>query len=180
MTAQNVLVPRFGLRPIVPLGMGLAAAAMAWLTTLDLTSTYAAHVMPPLLVSGVGLGLVMAPAIAVATAGVRSAEAGVASAMVNTSQQIGGSIGTSVLNTLATSATTTYLHGKPPSQATLAQAQLHGYDTAYWWSAAFFAAGLLITVTLYRSGPLSAQAAAARAVPTGQEASGSAPAEPGR
>ncbi|MFB7234951.1 hypothetical protein ACFCXK_09265 [Streptomyces sp. NPDC056269] len=93
----------------------------------------------------------MAPAIAVATAGMRSAEAGVASAMVNTSQQIGGSIGTSVLNTLATSATTTHLHGKLPNESTVAQAQLHGYDTAYWWSAAFFAAGLLFTVILYRS-----------------------------
>ncbi|MER7759676.1 MFS transporter [Streptomyces sp. NPDC097619] len=169
MTAQNILVPRFGPRPIVPLGMGLAAAAMAWLTALDLTSTYAAHVLPPLLVSGVGLGLVMAPAIAVATAGVRSTEAGVASAMVNTSQQIGGSIGTSVLNTLATSATTTYLHGKQPNESTVAQAQLHGYDTAYWWSVAFFAAGLLITVILYRSGPPTGGVASTAADPAGRQ-----------
>ncbi|MFB7395140.1 MFS transporter [Streptomyces sp. NPDC056191] len=181
MTAQNVLVPRFGPRPIVPLGMGLAAAAMAWLTTLDLTSTYAAHVMPPLLVSGVGLGLVMAPAIAVATAGVLSTEAGVASAMVNTSQQIGGSIGTSVLNTLATSATTAYLHGKPPNEANVAQAQLHGYDTAYWWSAAFFAAGLLITAVLYRSGPPAGGVSAAASAAAGRQgaATGASPDGPG-
>ncbi|WP_053669239.1 MULTISPECIES: hypothetical protein [unclassified Streptomyces] len=96
MTAQNVLVPRFGPRPIVPLGMALVAAAIAWLTALDLTSTYAAH------------------------------------------------------------------------------------DTASWRSAAFFAAGLLITVILYRSGPLSAQTAATRAVPAGEEESGNAPVKPGR
>ncbi|MFB8407014.1 MFS transporter [Streptomyces sp. NPDC055912] len=181
MTAQNVLVPRFGPRPIVPLGMGLAAAAMAWLTTLDLTSTYAAHVMPPLLVSGVGLGLVMAPAIAVATAGVLSTEAGVASAMVNTSQQIGGSIGTSVLNTLATSATTAYLHGKPPNEANVAQAQLHGYDTAYWWSAAFFAAGLLITAGLYRSGPPAGGVSGGASAAAGRQgaATGASPDGPG-
>ncbi|WTW99464.1 MFS transporter [Streptomycetaceae bacterium NBC_01309] len=153
VTAQNVLVPRFGARPIVPLGMGLAAAGLVWMTALDLSSTYAAHVLPPLLATGLGLGLVMAPAMSTATAGVRHEDAGVASAMVNTSQQIGGSIGTALLNTLATSAATNYMHGRTPTPQSLAQAQLHSYDTAYWWSAGFFAVGLVVTVLLYRSGP---------------------------
>src|SRR5205823_4538228 len=110
--AQNKLVPRLGAKPIVPLGMGLGAAGLAWMTALDATSGYAGHVLPPLLVMGVGMGLIFAPAMSMATAGVAAHDAGVASAMVNTSQQVGGSIGTALLNTLATSAATNYLVGR--------------------------------------------------------------------
>ncbi len=152
VTTTNVLVPRLGAKPIVPLGMGLAAAGMVWLTALDLNSTYAAHVLPPLICLGLGLGMVFATAMNLATAGVSARDAGVASAMVNTSQQVGGSIGTALLNTLATSAATSYLVGRRPTSAAIAQSQLESYSTAYWWSAGFFAVGLLVTVILYRRG----------------------------
>ncbi|PJM98401.1 MFS transporter [Streptomyces sp. CB01201] len=153
VVAQNKLVPRLGAKPIVPLGMGLGAAGLAWMTALDASSGYAGHVLPPLLVMGVGMGLIFAPAMSMATAGVAAHDAGVASAMVNTSQQVGGSIGTALLNTLATSAATSYLVGRRPTPAARVQAQLHSYSTAYWWSAAFFALGLLVSVVLYRKGP---------------------------
>ncbi|WUS97878.1 MFS transporter [Streptomyces sp. NBC_00708] len=152
MTTTNVLVPRLGAKPIVPTGMGIAAAAMVWLTALDLTSSYAAHVLPPTLCLGIGLGMVFATAMNLATAGVGARDAGVASAMVNTSQQVGGSIGTALLNTLATSAATNYLVGRRPTPSVAAQAQLESYSTAYWWSAGFFALGLLVTLFLYRPG----------------------------
>ncbi|MDF3144191.1 MULTISPECIES: MFS transporter [unclassified Streptomyces] len=151
--ASTVLVPRFGPRPVVPLGMGIAAAGLVWLTGLDLTSSYATDIMPPLIVAGLGLGLVMAPAMSLATAGVGAEDSGVASAAVNTMQQVGGSLGTALLNTLSTTAVTNYLDGKNPKDPmVLAQAGLEGYSTAYWWSAAFFAAGLVISVLLYRRG----------------------------
>ncbi|MEV5600118.1 MFS transporter [Streptomyces sp. NPDC052299] len=152
MTTTNVLVPKLGAKIIVPTGMGIAAAAMVWLTALDLTSTYAAHVLPPTLCLGIGLGMVFATAMNLATAGVGARDAGVASAMVNTSQQVGGSIGTALLNTLATSAATSYLVGRRPTPPVVAQAQLESYSTAYWWSAGFFALGLVVTVFLYRPG----------------------------
>lgn len=152
VVTTNLLVPRFGAKPIVPLGMGLAAAAMAWLTALDVHSGYAAHVLPPLLVAGLGLGLVFAPAMSMATAGVAAHDAGVASAMVNTSQQVGGSIGTALLNSLATSAAANYLVGRQPSPAVKAQSAMESYSTAYTWSAVFFAVGLIVTVVLYRRG----------------------------
>ena len=152
VVTTNALVPRVGAKPIVPTGMLLAGGAMAWLTALDANSTYAAHILPPLLLLGLGLGLVFATSMNVATAGVRAHDAGVASAMVNTSQQVGGSVGTSLLNTLATSAATSYLVGKRPTAANISQAQLHSYSTAYWWSAALFAAGFVITFLLYRPG----------------------------
>jgi EmrB/QacA subfamily drug resistance transporter len=158
VTTTNVLVPRFGAKPIVPTGMALAGIAMVWLTALDLNSTYAAHVLPPLLVMGLGLGSIFATAMNLATAGVQARDAGVASAMVNTSQQVGGSVGTSLLNTLATSAATSYLVGKQHTPAAAAQAQLHSYSTAYWWSAAFFAVGVVVTFVLYRSGKPRVQA----------------------
>ena len=152
VTATNSLVPRFGAKPIVPVGMLFGAGAMAWLTALDLKSGYAANVMPPLLLLGLGLGLIFAPAMSLATAGVTPNDAGVASAMVNTSQQVGGSIGTSLLNTLAGSAATAYLVGKTASPANVAQSQLHSYATAYWWSAGFFLAGMVICGLLYPAG----------------------------
>ncbi|MFG3286892.1 MFS transporter [Streptomyces sp. NPDC048111] len=164
VVAQNKIVPKVGAKPVVPLGMGLGAAGLAWMTALDATSGYPAHVLPPLLVMGVGMGLIFAPAMSMATAGVAAHDAGVASAMVNTSQQVGGSIGTALLNTLATSAATNYLVGRDPTPAAKVQAQLQSYSTAYWWSAAFFALGLVVSVILYRKGPPRAAAPAEGAV----------------
>ncbi|MEZ0095125.1 MFS transporter [Streptacidiphilus sp. EB129] len=167
VTAQlstTLLIPRLGPKPVVPLGMGLAAAGMTWLTALGLHSGYAADVLPALLVTGFGLGLVMPPAMSLATDRISPEDAGVASAAVNTMQQIGGSIGTALLNTLAASAATNYLTGRRPTPDVLAQAQLHSYSTAYWWSAGFFTVGLLLTALLYRRGRVTQEAGAPVAV----------------
>ncbi|MDX3380629.1 MFS transporter [Streptomyces niveiscabiei] len=151
--ATSFLVPRIGPKVIVPLGMGLGALGLVWMTGLDLDSTYATHVMPPLVLTGLGIGLVMAPAMSLATSGVAAHDAGVASAAVNTMQQIGGSIGTALLNTLAASAATTYLDGRNAADKLVqAHAALESYSTAYWWSAGFFAVGAVLTLLLYRSG----------------------------
>ena len=90
--------------------------------------------------------------MAMATYGVRADDAGVASAMVNTCQQVGGSIGTALLSTLAATAAANYAKGKTPSALVTAQANLHSYATAYRWSAAFFAVGMVICFLLYRWG----------------------------
>ncbi|MFE7387776.1 MFS transporter [Streptomyces sp. NPDC057582] len=152
MTTTNVLVPRFGAKPIVPLGMGIAAAALVWMTSLDLTSRYLTHVLPALLVLGLGLGAIFATVMNLATYGVAARDAGVASAMVSTSQQVGGSIGTALLNTLATSAAMNYLSDRMVTPANVARAQLQSYSTAYWWSAGFFLIGLVVTAFLYPRG----------------------------
>ncbi|RPE37589.1 EmrB/QacA subfamily drug resistance transporter [Streptomyces sp. Ag109_O5-1] len=151
--ANNVLVRRIGPKPVVPLGMAIAAAGLVWMTTLDLDSGYVAQVLPQLVLVGIGLGTVIAPAMSLATSGVAAADAGVASAAVNTVQQVGGSIGVALLSTMASDAATTYLSGRDPKEpGVLAQAGLEGYSTAYWWSAAVFVAGLVVTVLLYRRG----------------------------
>jgi hypothetical protein len=87
-----------------------------------------------------------------ATLGVDGDDAGVGSATVNTAQQVGGSLGTALLNTVATTATTTFLAGKAASPAIVAAAAVHGYTTAFWWAGAIFAAGALLTSVLLRSG----------------------------
>jgi EmrB/QacA subfamily drug resistance transporter len=162
--ATIVLMPRFGPRPLVTLGMLVAALGMVWLTRIGVHSGYAADVLPPLLVTGAGLGNVIAPAINTGTFGVASSDAGVASASVNTAQQLGGSVGVALLNTLAASAVSGYvashispatlIHGRP-SPALVSQALIHGYTTAFWWSAAIFASGAVIAGTLFRWGPLT-------------------------
>jgi EmrB/QacA subfamily drug resistance transporter len=151
-TSSTVLLPRLGARLLVPTGMFLAAIGMVLFTGLDTHSTYAAHVLPGLLVLGVGVGLISAPAMNTATLGVDRADAGVASATVNTAQQVGGSLGIALLNTVATTATTTFLAGKAASPALAAEAAVHGYTTAFWWAAAIFAAGAIVCGLLLRSG----------------------------
>ncbi|MCW2522309.1 MAG: drug resistance transporter, EmrB/QacA subfamily, partial [Frankiales bacterium] len=153
VTAQlstNVLLPRLGPKVVIPFGLLLAAGGMVWLTPLGLHSSYAAHVLPPLLVIGAAVGLAMPAAMSRATLGVQMADQGVASATVNTAQQVGGSISTALLNTLAISAAASYVAHHPHNPLVSAEAALHSYATVYWWSAAFFAVGAVITVLLFR------------------------------
>lgn len=149
----TVLVPRIGPKAVVPLGFAISVAGMAWLTGISTDSDYLTAVLPQLIIIGLGLGLVMPAAMQLATGGVAAEDAGVASATVNAMQQVGGSIGTALLNTLAASAATDYLAGKDASSKLVqAQATIESYTTAFWWSAGFFAAGALIAFLLYRRG----------------------------
>ncbi|MER5689612.1 MFS transporter [Streptomyces sp. NPDC002205] len=151
--AANILVPRIGPKPVVPLGMAIAAAGLVWMTVLDLNSGYVTQVVPQLVLVGIGLGAVIAPAMSLATSGVAAADAGAASAAVNTLQQVGGSIGVALLSTMASNAVTDYLSGRNPKDpGVLAQAGIEGYSTAYWWSAAIFVIGLGVTALVYRRG----------------------------
>jgi EmrB/QacA subfamily drug resistance transporter len=150
--ATTKLAPRFGPRPLVALGMVLGAAAMLYLTRIGAHSSYVTAVLPPLLVMGVGLGLVFAPAMNSGTLGVQPRDAGVASATVNTSQQVGGAVGTALLSTLAASATSSYLAGSHGAATALAQGTVHGYTTAFAWSAAIFALGAVVTALMFRRG----------------------------
>ena len=154
------LLVRTGPRPLIPSGMVLAAVAMVLLTRIGVDSSYASHILPSLMLMGVGFGLIIAPSFATATLGVPRQDSGVASAMVNTSQQVGGSIGTALLSTLAVSATTDFIARNGPS----AQAAVEGYVTAFWWAAAIFAVGAVITGSLLRSN-VRAPAHAATAEP---------------
>ena len=147
----NIFVPRFGPKILVPIGMGLGAIAMLILTQLTVDSSYAGHVLPGLLIMGAAMGTIMPASMQTATLGVDRQFAGVASAMTNTSQQVGGSISTALLNTLAATAITSYVSTHLPTTPTVAaEAAVHGYSLAYAICAAFFAGGLVIAALLFR------------------------------
>jgi EmrB/QacA subfamily drug resistance transporter len=152
--ATNKLRARFGPRPLVVTGMVLGAAGMLYLSRLGVDSTYASAILPALIAIGVGLGLSMASAMNSATLGVQAADAGVASATVSASQQIGGSLGTALLSTIATSALSTYITGAHAhvSQTLLAHAAVHADTTAFVWAAAIFAVGAVIAGSLFERG----------------------------
>ncbi len=155
-----VLMPRVGPKPLVAVGMLAAAGAMTWLAQLGVHTGYVAGVLGPLILAGVGVGMVIAPSINTGTFGVAPRDAGVASATVTVGQQLGGSIGVSLLNTIFASAVASYITVHAASARLIGRPALtglalaHGYDTAFWWSAAIFASGALICGALLRPGPL--------------------------
>jgi EmrB/QacA subfamily drug resistance transporter len=155
-----VLMPRFGPRPLVALGMLAAAGGAAWLAQLGPHTGYATGVLGPIILAAVGLGLVIAPVINTGTFGVAPQDAGVASATVTVGQQLGASVGTSLLNTIFTAAVTSYLVAHLAAARVIGRPALtglaltHGYDTAFWWTAGIFAGGAVIAGALLRPGPL--------------------------
>jgi hypothetical protein len=96
------------------------------------------------------MGTIMPASMQTATLGVDRQFAGVASAMVNTSQQVGGSIGVALLNTLAATAATDYISSHTASATVAAEAAVHSYSTAYFYGAMFFAVGAVVSALLFR------------------------------
>jgi len=182
-TAANlstiVLMPRIGPKPLVATGMVAAAGAMTWLARLGPHTGYASGIVGPLILTGIGLGMVIAPSINAGTYGVAPQDAGVASASVTVGQQLGASIGTSLLNTIFASAVASYLAAHLASarvigrQALTGLALAHGYDSGFWWSAGIFAFGAIVSGLTFRRGPLVSQAQ-----PGGQDAAMREPTTP--
>jgi EmrB/QacA subfamily drug resistance transporter len=151
MTVQNALLKRVGPRPLMTFGLLLGAAGMAWLAQLTPSAGYGAHVLPALVILGVGMGATIAPAMFTATYNVPRGETGVASAMVNTMQQVGGAVGAAGLSTIFASAVSSYMNTHTPGPHLAAAAAVHGYTTAFWVSAGIFAAGAILISTLVPS-----------------------------
>jgi len=150
-SSSIVLLPRLGPRVLIATGMLLAGAGMAYLSRLTVASSYPSHILPALLVMGLGFGMIFAPAINTATFGVAREDSGVASALVNTMQQVGGSIGTSALSTFALTATASYLIAHHTGRLAPAAAATHGYTVAFTLSAALLALGFILTIVLLPS-----------------------------
>jgi EmrB/QacA subfamily drug resistance transporter len=157
-TVSTVLASRISPRVLIPTGMVAAALGMWILTGLSLSTSYVSHTLPATMIIGLGLGTVFATAMSLATLGVRPDDAGVASAAVNTVQQVGGSVGTALLNTLAATAATTFAAAHLSDPHVAALAAVHSYTVAFSWAAAVFAAGGIIAAALLRSGVPALQA----------------------
>ncbi len=148
-----VLLPRVGPRVLIAGGLLLSGGGTAYLGQLTVTSGYPGDILPALLAMGLGFGMIFAPATNTATAGVPAADSGVASALVNTMQQVGGSIGVSILSTVAASATTSYLltHHTGTQAAVAAAAATHGYTLAFTISACLLGLGALLAALMLPS-----------------------------
>jgi MFS family permease len=157
------LMPRFGPKPLVASGMLAASGGTAWLAQLGAHTGYAAGVLGPIVLAGVGMGMIIAPAISTGTFGVAPQDAGVASASVTVGQMLGGSVGTALLNTIFAGAVAAYITAHLAAAALIGRQALtglalaHGYDTAFWWIAGIFALGAVVGGVLLRPGPLGQQ-----------------------
>jgi hypothetical protein len=161
----SVLSARVSPKILVSAGLVLAALGMVLLTTIAVDSAYVTGILPGLLVVGVGLGAVFSNAMGLTTLGVDADDAGVASATVNTAQQVGGSIGVALLSSVAASAAGNYVADNTPTAAQVAAAggpnaaaqqladgaTMASYHTAFWWAAAFFAVAAVLAAVLYRN-----------------------------
>ena len=188
------LVLRIGPRLVVPIGLLLGVAGLSWLATISAESTYWGKIFPAELVIAFGMGFIFMSTTNVALVGISKDDAGVASAMVNTAQQIGGSLGTALLSTVAATATSAYFYARIPlgqgqvdaAQLTVQEifqhsaaadipakvgaaaasnpavgpvaqqfqnATVHGYSTAFWWSAGLFVVAAVLSLIFINAGP---------------------------
>jgi len=146
-----VLLPRVGPRVLIAGGLLLSGGGTAYLGQLTVTSGYPGDILPALLAMGLGFGMIFAPATNTATAGVPAYDSGVASALVNTMQQVGGSIGVSILSTVAASATASYLLTHHTGAQAAAAAATHGYTLAFTISACLLGLGALLAALMLPS-----------------------------
>jgi EmrB/QacA subfamily drug resistance transporter len=148
-TIASRLLPRFGPRPLATTGLTMGMLGVLWLTQLEPGSSYVLHIVPALLLISLGMGQAFVSMSSTALLGVPDHDAGVASALLNTMQQIGGSLGIAFLNTVATKASASYVrgHGGHPS----AVSTIHGFTTAFGYASVSFAAAAVMVALLIRS-----------------------------
>lgn len=145
----NRLLPKLGPRNVTTIGFVLAIIGTIGLTRIGATSNYWIDVLPWLLIMSIGMGLIFVPLTVTSVYGVQAEDTGVASAVVNMSQQIGGSIGVALLNTLAATATANVVVEKSLSP-TSPDALVVGYATVFAWSAVLLAIGGILWFLLVR------------------------------
>lgn len=153
------LTIRIGPRIVVPAGTVLGLVGLAWLSQITPETTYFGTILPAQLLISVGMGFIFMSTTNLALVGVSNDDAGVASAVVNTVQQVGGSVGTALLNTIAATATATYLAANPPTEQTpeaigrlQAAAAVDGFGSAFVWAAVIFGLATVAALVLINAG----------------------------
>ena len=156
---SQALVTKIGPRPVMAFGLALITAGMVWYSQISVHTTFASGLLPGYLLVGVGMAFSFIPMSIAALAGVEPRDAGLASGLINTSQQIGGALGVAIAATVAFTHTSTLLHsGHSP-----ADAQTSGFALGFWVIAGFGAAAVLATLVLVRSQELVLDAETAEA-----------------
>ncbi|HEX6663941.1 MAG TPA: MFS transporter [Gaiellaceae bacterium] len=160
----QALATRVGVRSVLTAGLALSAVGLVLYAQLPVNGHYFWDLFPAFIVSGIGLALAFVPMSIGALTGVREADAGVASGLINTSQQVGGAIGVAVATTLATTFTSHYVNAHPGTSSLAGGALTHGFEIAFYVLAAIAAAGAVTAAVLTESRPN------AEAVPVAAEA----------
>jgi EmrB/QacA subfamily drug resistance transporter len=150
-TLASNLLTRVGPRVLMSGGMAFGAAGLLWFSQVGVHTAYTSHVLVPELLASFGMGLAFVALTSTALIGVEEGDAGVASAVVNTTQQVGGSLGTSLLNTIAASATAGYVVAHGTGAAAKAASLVHGYTTAFTVSAALLAVCSVSSLVLVKA-----------------------------
>ncbi len=147
------LLPRVGPKPLMVPGLLAGAGGLAFLSLLEPDSNYWTHVLPAMLVISLGMAFTFIPVSTTALHGIGKHDAGVGSALLNTSQQVGGAVGTALLNTVAVAATTAYLAANAASgQGALPAALTEGYTRAFLVGAGFLVAAAIVTAFMITIG----------------------------
>jgi EmrB/QacA subfamily drug resistance transporter len=153
--AAQALVTRFGVRLVLPLGLALSTVALVLFARLPVDGHYWPDLFPAFIISGLGLAFAFVPMSIGALTGVGQSDAGVASGLINTNQQIGGAVGVALATTIATTYTTHFVHDHAGSSAFGGAALTHGFGIAFYVLAALAAAGAVVSAVMLESKPAS-------------------------
>jgi hypothetical protein len=156
------LVTKFGFKPILITGLVLTAIGLVWFSQVDVDGTYLGDILFPSLVAAVGLGFAFVPMTIAAVSGVEAHETGLASGLINTSQQVGGALGLAILASIANSRTDELMETAGGAQAALPGALTEGFQLAFIVGAAFAVVGAILAATLISSSESRSHAEAAR------------------
>jgi EmrB/QacA subfamily drug resistance transporter len=141
------LVTRIGVKPVLVVGMATLTAGLVYFTQVSVGGSYLGDLLPGFLLIGIGIGFSFVPISIAALAGVQASEAGLASGLINTSQQIGGALGIAALSTIATTKTSDGVAAGTP----LPKALTDGFEAAFIWGAIVAAIGIVVALVLVRS-----------------------------
>jgi MFS family permease len=149
-STAHIMVTRIGFKPVLMTGMASLTAGLIWFGQISVGGTYLDDMLGPSLLAGAGLGLAFVPITIAAVAGIQEREAGLASGLINTSQQIGGALGLAVLATIADSRTNHLIAAAHGNRAELPQALTEGFQSAFLVGSGFAALGFALAFVLIR------------------------------
>ncbi len=147
----SVLVTRLGFKPVLITGLGLITVALLWLAQVPVDGSYLSHLVLPMVIAAVGLGFAFVPVTIAAVSNISADESGLASGLINTSQQIGGALGLAILGTIATSKTSGLLGAAQGAPGALPDALTQGFQLAFLSGAGFSVLGIVATLLLVSS-----------------------------
>ena len=154
---SQALVTRLGVRRVLPVGLALSTVALVLFARLPVQGHYFSDLFPGFILSGLGLALAFVPMSIGALTGVRAGDAGIASGLINTSQQIGGAIGVALATTIATTFTTHYVDAHAGTNAFSGAALTHGFQIAFYVLAALAGLGAVLAALMLESKPAQPQ-----------------------